>query len=58
VREENKEKRGDREKQQVSVIKCTISINTLRTVRELRRTLCALEYGSETELNKGKINHS
>lgn len=40
------------------MVKCALSINTLRTMREVTRTLCVLVYGSETELNKGEINHS
>lgn len=50
-------KRGDRKKEQVSIVKPTISINTLRTVGEVR-TACDLVLGSEKELNKRKTNHS
>lgn len=36
------------------MVKCATAINTLRTIREVRRTVCDLVFGSQSGI-KGKL---
>lgn len=52
--EKEKEEMGRKIRFQVSMVKCTTAINTLRTIREVGRTVCDLVFRSQSWI-KGKL---